>query len=70
MTLAQIEHAIATLPSHDLAALMRWLGGYVASQIDHEAWDSRIAADSSAGKLDNFFDSAMAEIQAGQTTPL
>jgi hypothetical protein len=70
MTLAQIETAIAYLPSQDLAALMRWLGNYVATQIDHDEWDNKIAADSKSGALDGFFADAMQQVQTGKTTNL
>lgn len=68
MTLAQIESAISALPNHDLAALTRWLGEYIASQLDHEEWDRKIAADSASGRLDAFVDEALR--QSGQATDL
>jgi hypothetical protein len=70
MTLTQIENAISSLPNHDLAELTRWLGDYIASQLDNEEWDRKIAADSASGKLDSFHNAAMQQVKSGQITDI
>ena len=70
MTLSQIEASIACLPSHDLAALMRWMGEFVATKIGDDLWDKKIAADSASGKLDAFFDDAIKHANSGLANDL
>ncbi|MDX2112688.1 MAG: hypothetical protein SFW63_03005 [Alphaproteobacteria bacterium] len=70
MNLHQIESAIAALPKQELAQLTRWLGDYVAAQIDQDAWDRQIEADSASGKLDAFYDDALASTHLPTTKDL
>jgi hypothetical protein len=65
MSLQEIEHAVAQLPSGDLAAFANWFEEYLA-----DAWDRRIEADIAAGKLDQAGKQADQEFEAGRCTSL
>jgi len=60
-----IEDQIQHLDNQSFAALRNWFIEY-----EHTRWDSQIATDSEAGKLDFLIDEALAEHRAGKTKPL
>jgi hypothetical protein len=65
MSLQELEQAVSQLPSQDLEAFARWFEEFLA-----EAWDRKIEADAAAGRLDDAFRRAAADVEAGRTTPL
>ncbi len=64
-TVQVIEDQIQRLDDQAFARLRDWFVEY-----EHSRWDSRIAADSNAGKLDYLIAEALAEHRAGTTKPL
>jgi hypothetical protein len=65
MSLQELEAAVASLPSPDLAAFKRWFEEFLADE-----WDRRIEADIRAGRLDSAGHKADADFEAGRCTPL
>ncbi len=63
--LETIEQLIASLKKEDIGRLALWLDEFRA-----EEWDGRIEADVQAGKLDDLFVKARAEIAAGKVRDL
>lgn len=64
-TLAEIEQAVATLPSDQLAAFRDWF-----DRFDADLWDRRLAADAAAGKLDGLAAEALADLKSGDVRDL
>jgi hypothetical protein len=52
-TVKEIEAAISSLSSHDLAELRSWF-----QRFDTDAWDRQIEQDATSGKLDEFYQPA------------
>ena len=65
MSVEEIERAITALPRPERAALYAW----VDAQRNAE-WDSQIAADVEAGRLDTLIEKAREHHRAGRTTRL
>jgi hypothetical protein len=61
----QIEQEIRGLSREEFAELRDWL-----LQQDWAAWDTQIAGDSAAGRLDKLKADALADYQARRTRPL
>ena len=61
----QIEQEIRGLSREEFAELRDWL-----LQQDWAAWDTQIASDSAAGRLDKLKADALADYQARRTRPL
>ncbi|WP_244913272.1 hypothetical protein [Phormidesmis priestleyi] len=64
-TLQDIEHAIAQLPSEDLAAFRAWF-----AEFDAEIWDRQFEADVKAGRLDALAEKALKDLREGHCTDL
>jgi hypothetical protein len=65
MSVAEIESAIAQLPSEDFAKLMAWL------QKHHgRVWDQQIENDLASGRLDALMAEADEEYRQGLAQPL
>ena len=64
MSITEIEAAIVQLPPAEVNKLMSWLENYQA-----EKWDTQIADDLDAGRLDVLLKEVDSEIQAGVVTP-
>jgi hypothetical protein len=60
-----IEKAIENLPESDLAELSAWFEKYEA-----EVWDKQFETDVAAGHFDQLRAEAIADFEAGRTTPL
>jgi hypothetical protein len=65
MSLKELETAVATLPSAELAQFSEWFAEFMAEQ-----WDRRIEADLAAGRLDAALKRADDHYEAGRCTPL
>ena len=65
MNLKTIQEAIAGLSTEDYQLLSVWLKDH-----DNDRWDTQIAEDAQAGRLDELLDEADEEIKAGKTKPL
>lgn len=63
--LEKIEREIASLSLEDIVRLADWLADYRA-----QLWDRQIAADATAGRLDELAEQALEDHAAGKTTPL
>ncbi|MHB1587149.1 MAG: hypothetical protein ACYCRH_09165 [Acidiferrobacteraceae bacterium] len=57
----EIEHQIQELSREELAELRDWF-----LEQDWKAWDTQVAADVRAGKLDTLISEAKAEYESGQ----
>lgn len=57
----EIEHQIQELSREELAELRDWF-----LEQDWKAWDTQVAADVTAGKLDTLISEAKAEYESGQ----
>lgn len=55
------EAQIAALPESDLRSFRNWF-----AEFDAERWDSKIAADAAAGKLDGLAEEALKQFGNGQ----
>ena len=64
-TLQDIEHAIAQLPSEDLAAFRAWF-----TEFDAEIWDRQFEADVKAGRSDALAQKALKDLREGRCTDL
>ena len=60
-----IEEAVKALQPQDLAEFRRWF-----AEFDLAAWDRRIEADATAGKLDQFLAEADEDYRAGSAREL
>jgi len=65
MTLEQLEETVAKLPPEQLARFREWF-----REFDAELFDEKIANDSTAGRLDELANAAIADHQAGRSKPL
>ena len=63
--LKTLEREIRQLSVAELAQVKKWL-----EELEADAWDAQIEADSLAGKLDHLIANALEEEAAGRTTPL
>lgn len=63
--LEKIQESVETLSDRELRTLGKWL-----DELRAQRWDRQIEDDAKAGRLDNFFAEARAEIAAGKTRPL
>ena len=63
--LETLEREIKQLSVAELTQVRVWL-----DELEADAWDAQIEADSLAGKLDHLIASALQEEAAGRTTPL
>jgi hypothetical protein len=65
MSLDELENAVTHLPAKELSIFAQWFEEFMA-----DAWDRKIEADISAGKLDNAGRQADADFEAGRCKPL
>ncbi len=65
MTLLELEEQVSKLPPDQLAKFIDWV-----KKLDSDLWDKQIEADVAAGRLDHLAAEAIAEDEAGRTTPL
>ena len=63
--LEKIEQEIASLDPTDVRKLAEWLAAYQA-----DLWDRQIEEDAKSGRLDEFVETANAEIASGKFRPL
>lgn len=63
--LEQIEKSVAELNPEEMKAFAEWF-----AELQADLWDRQIEEDIKAGRLDDFFAEAKAEIAAGKTRPL
>ena len=63
--LETLEREIKQLSATELAQVRAWL-----DELEADAWDAQIEADSLAGRLDHLIVNALKEEAAGRTTPL
>jgi hypothetical protein len=61
----KVESQIRSLNFDELRAFRTWF-----AQFDAEAWDQQIESDSKNGSLRSLADRALAEHEAGRSTPL
>jgi hypothetical protein len=64
-TVREIEDAVRSLPSADLAAFRAWF-----AEFDAEIWDRQIEADVAAGRLDALAEEALTDLREGRCTDL
>lgn len=64
-TIQEIERAVTSLSSRELAEFRRWF-----LEFDAAAWDRQFDEDAAAGRLDALADEAIADLRAGRTRPL
>ena len=62
-TVKDIEEAVLTLSTTELAAFREWF-----AEFDAEAWDRQIERDAAAGRLDALADEAIADLHAIRCT--
>lgn len=60
--LEQLETEIKSLTPEEFAQLRNWL-----LELDAERWDQEFERDAKSGKLDKFFEQALADHQAGKS---
>ena len=60
-----IELAVATLSSQDLAAFRRWF-----AEFDARAWDRQFEQDVATGRLESLGDEALDDLDSGRCTDL
>jgi hypothetical protein len=65
MSPAELEEAIAKLPSEELSRFAEWFQEYMADE-----WDRQIERDVAAGRLDKMIRKVDEDIDAGRATPL
>lgn len=65
MSIQEIEQAVTSLSSKELALFRQWF-----EKFDAKLWDEQIAADARAGKLDRVAEKALAEYRAGKAKEL
>jgi len=65
MTLLELEKQVSKLPPEQLAKFIEWV-----KELESDLWDKQIESDVAAGKLDQLAKDAIAEDDAGKTTPL
>ena len=65
MSVHEIETAVSSLSSQDLAVFRRWFMDF-----DAEASDKQFEGDVAAGRLDKLAEEALAELCDGRTTAL
>jgi hypothetical protein len=65
MSIHEIETAVTRLSQEELARFSQWFEEYAAAE-----WDRRIEADIRAGRFDAAGKRAVADHEAGRTTPL
>lgn len=65
MTLQELEEYVSQLPPEQLAQFIEWV-----KELDSDLWDKQIESDVAAGRLDSLAADAIAEDDAGRTTPL
>jgi hypothetical protein len=63
--LEKIQESVESLSDKELRKLGAWL-----DELRAQRWDKQIEEDAKAGRLDEFFAEARAEIAAGKTRPL
>lgn len=63
--LADIEQAVARLPTKELDAFRAWFEAFEA-----ERFDRRIAEDAASGKLDRFADEVLSDLRRGDVRDL
>ena len=63
--LETLEREIKQLSVAELTQVRAWL-----DELESDAWDAQIEADSLAGRLDHLIANALEEEAAGRTTPL
>ena len=61
----EIETAIKQLPQSEAHQLLNWLQSYL-----DDAWDEKIKADVSSGRLDKLIQRAKDDIKANRVKPL
>lgn len=64
-TVQEIEQAIRSLGSQELAALRDWFAAY-----DAEHWDQQLELDVAAGRLDRLAEEALRDLSEGRCTDL
>ncbi len=64
-TLEELEQAIEQLPQKELSQFRTWY-----EKFDSDAWDKKIAEDSSAGKLDALAQAAIVDHKNGKSKRL
>lgn len=65
MSVQELESAVARLPKEELAHFSRWFEEYLADE-----WDRQIEADALAGRFEDIGRRAIADHEAGRSTPL
>lgn len=65
MNIQELEAAVTQLPREELARFSRWFEEYLADE-----WDRQIEADARAGRFETVGRRAVADHEAGRTTPL
>lgn len=65
MSIQEIETAVASLPSPELAQFTAWFEEYQAEQ-----WDNQIEQDALSGRLDALTEQANRDFDAGHCQPL
>jgi hypothetical protein len=63
--LEKIQESVRALSDTELRALAEWM-----DELRAQRWDRQIEQDAKAGRLDNFFAEARAEIAAGKLRPV
>ena len=65
MSVQELETAVTNLSKEELTSFSQWFEEYLA-----DAWDREIEADSLAGRFDAIGERAIADHEAGRSTPL
>jgi hypothetical protein len=61
----RLEDEVRALSTEELAAFRKWF-----REFDSDAWERKIGADASAGRLDSLAHKALRAHRAGKSTPL
>jgi hypothetical protein len=64
-TIEEIERAVERLEGDDFARFRDWF-----ARLEADRFDRAIEADIKAGRLDKLLEEALADFEAGRTTPL
>jgi hypothetical protein len=64
-TVLEIERAVERLTPTELASFRDWF-----ARFDGDAWDQKIEADATAGRLDSLVNEALADLRSGRCAEL
>ena len=64
-TIKELEKAVSSLPSEELARFREWF-----DEFDAKAWDKQLETDAKTGKLNKIAEAAISDYRAGKAKEL